>query len=136
MGRHILWLDCIAAALAGLLVLLFATWLSAWYALPPALLHSIGVVNIAYACFSFSLAIRTRRREGLIKLLALANGAWAALCLGITAALAQSMALPGVVHLLGEAVFVGGLGLLEWRWRRQLLVADGPRPSTSSSTGQ
>lgn len=30
----------------------------------------------------------------------------------------------GLGHLVGEAIFVGGLaGLVEWRWREQLLTA-------------
>ncbi|WP_241201266.1 hypothetical protein [Ectopseudomonas toyotomiensis] len=123
MIRHILWLDCMAAASAGVVVLLLAPWLSGWYALPGELLSFIGAVNIAYACFSFSLAIRVRRAEALIKLLAVANGFWALACLGIAATFAPVMALPGLCHMLGEAAFVAGLGMLEWKWRRQLLVA-------------
>lgn len=132
MIRHILWLDCMAAASAGAVVLLLAPWLSGWYALPRELLCVIGAVNIAYACYSFSLAIRTRRRELLIKLLALANGLWALACLGIITAFAQTLTLPGIVHLLGETVFVGGLGMLEWKWRKQLLVAE--RSESSNQT--
>lgn len=124
MIRHILWLDCMAAAVSGVLVLSFAAWLSDWYALPRELLSFIGAVNIAYACYSFSLAIRPRRRELLIELLALGNGLWALACLGIIATFAQTLTLPGIFHLLGEAVFVGGLGMLEWKWRKHLLVAE------------
>ncbi|SFO79876.1 hypothetical protein SAMN05216601_102152 [Ectopseudomonas composti] len=123
MVRHILWLDCMAAAVAGVVVLLFAPWLNDWYSLPRELLSFIGAVNIAYACYSFSLAVRVRRSETLIKLLALANGFWALVCLGIAATFAPVITLPGLCHVLGEAAFVGGLGMLEWKWRRQLRVA-------------
>lgn len=136
MIRHILWLDCIAAAVAGVLVLSFAAWLSEWYALPRELLSFIGAVNIAYACFSFSLAIRVRRSEALIKLLAVANGFWALACLGIAATFAPLMTLPGLCHVLGEAAFVAGLGILEWKWRRQLLVAGEQGVSTQPVADQ
>lgn len=136
MIRHIFWLDCMAAAGAGVAVLLLAPWLSDWYALPSELLSFIGVVNIAYACFSFSLAMRVRRTEALIKLLAVANGCWALVCLGIAAAFAPTMTLPGLCHVLGEAVFVAGLGMLEWKWRRQLLVAGEQDVSTQPVADQ
>ncbi len=136
MIRHILWLDCMAAAVAGVLVLSFAAWLSEWYALPRELLSFIGAVNIAYSCFSFSLAIRVRRAEALIKLLAVANGLWALACLGIAATFAPLMTLPGLCHVLGEAAFVAGLGMLEWKWRRQLLVAGEQGVSTQPVADQ
>ncbi|QNH02902.1 hypothetical protein HNQ25_09325 [Pseudomonas sediminis] len=136
MIRHILWLDCMAAAVAGVLVLSFAARLSEWYVLPRELLSFIGAVNIAYSCFSFSLAIRVRRAEALIKLLAVANGFWALVCLGIAATFAPLMTLPGLCHVLGEAAFVGGLGMLEWKWRRQLLVAGEQGVSTQAVADQ
>jgi len=136
MIRHILWLDCMAAASAGVVVLLLAPWLSGWYALPGELLSFIGAVNIAYACFSFSLAIRVRRGEALIKLLAVANGFWALACLGIAATFAPLITLAGLCHVLGEAAFVGGLGILEWKWRRQLLVAGEQGVSTQPVANQ
>lgn len=121
--RNILWLDCTAAALAGLVVLSFSTQLSDWYAAPEALLRFIGAVNIAYACYSFSLAARTRRSEISIGLLAWANGAWAVVCLCIAAILAQTLSPLGFIHIVGEAAFVGGLARLEWRRRKQLSMA-------------
>lgn len=136
MIRHILWLDCMAAASAGVVVLLLAPWLSGWYALPLELLSFIGAVNIAYACFSFSLAIRVRRAEALIKLLAVANGFWALACLGIAATFAPVVTLAGLCHVLGEAAFVAGLGMLEWKWRRQLLVAGEQGVSTQPVADQ
>lgn len=33
------------------------------------------------------------------------------------------MTLWGGVHIIGEAVFVGRLAVLEWQWRKQLLIA-------------
>lgn len=119
--RQVLWLDCSAAALAGVIVLSFSSQLGNWYALPETLLRFIGAVNIAYACYSCSLAIRAQRSETSIMLLAWANGFWALACLGIAAVFAQSLSPPGLVHLLGEAAFVGGLASVEWTWRKNLL---------------
>lgn len=123
LNKNILWLDCTAALLASVLVLSFPEWLSALYAMPENLLLFIGAVNLLYACYSFSLAIRARRPLFLIKLLAVANASWALMCIAIFAKFAGSLSLWGGGHLLGEALFVGGLAALEWRWRKQLLTA-------------
>jgi hypothetical protein len=121
--RNLLWVDCIAGALAGVTVLMFSGWLSSLYALPRELLLLNGAANVLYACYSFSLARRSRRPRALIDLLVFANLAWAVVCLGLVSVFAGSATVFGIGHLVGEAVFVGGLAGLEWRWRDQLLTA-------------
>jgi hypothetical protein len=71
--RNLLWVDCVAGALAGVLVLMFSKWLSGLHALPRELLLLNAAVNLLYASFSFSLAVRTRRPPPLIKVLVFAN---------------------------------------------------------------
>ncbi len=118
---NLLWIDSGAAALAGSLCLLLSECLSALHALPQNLLQLIGVVNLLYASYSFSLAIRARRPRRLITLLVIANSAWALVCLGMAASFAGTASIFGIAHLLGEAVFVAGLAGLEWKWRARLL---------------
>jgi hypothetical protein len=120
--RNLLWVDCIAGALAGVLVLLFSGWLSSLHALPRELLLLNGAVNLLYASYSFSLAARARRPRSLIKVLVFANLSWAVVCLCLVAGFAGSATVFGIGHLVGEAMFVGGLAGLQWRWRDQLLV--------------
>jgi hypothetical protein len=43
--KNILWIDCGAAALAGMFVLLAAQWLSPLYHLPKKVIIFIGCVN-------------------------------------------------------------------------------------------
>ena len=52
-----------------------------------------------------------------------ANLTWAVVCLGLAAAFSASATGFGLGHLVAEAVFVGGLGALEWNQRDQLLTA-------------
>ena len=123
LPRKLLWIDCGAALLAGLAVLSLSTWLGSLYALPRELLVAMGMVNLAYGAFSFSLARRARRPRSLIVLLVVANATWAVLC-GIAAVrLAGVASAFGMVHLIGEGLFVGGLAALEWRHRAELLTA-------------
>jgi hypothetical protein len=120
--KNLLWVDCVAGALAGVLVLMFSGWLSGLHALPRELLLLNGAVNLLYASCSFSLAVRARRPRSLITLLVFANLSWAVVCLCLAAVFAGSATVFGIGHLVGEAIFVGGLAGLEWRWRDQLLT--------------
>jgi hypothetical protein len=121
--RKLLWVDCIAGGLAGVAVLGLSGWLSRVYALPRDLLLFIGAVNLVYGSFSFSLAVRARRPKYLINTLIFANGAWAAVCVGLAVAFWERASMFGLGQLIGEAVFVGGLAVLEWRHRDRLLTA-------------
>jgi hypothetical protein len=120
--KNLLWIDCIAGALAGVLVLSFSGWLSSLHALPRDLLLLNGAVNLLYASYSFSLAARARRPRASINVLVFANLSWAVVCLWLVTVFAGSATVFGIGHLAGEAVFVGGLAGLQWRWRDQLLV--------------
>lgn len=64
--RHLLWVDCAAAATAGALVLLLGPWLIEVYRLPRGLLLFIGVTNLLYASYSFTLALRGKRPRLLL----------------------------------------------------------------------
>ena len=118
--RNLLWVDSCAGLLAGVLVLTFSGWLSELYVLPHELVIAMGVANVGYGAFSFSLARRARRPLPLIVLLAAANGTWAVLCFGAALAVADSASAFGLAHLVAEGVFVGVLAALEWSRRERL----------------
>ncbi len=121
---NLLWIDCTAAAIAGTAMLLLSSWLSALQALPQELLQAIGIVNLVYAAYSFSLARRLRAPRGLIHGLVVANLLWALTCLGLALHFWSIATFWGIAHLVGEALFVGGLSLLEWRSCAVLSNAD------------
>jgi hypothetical protein len=118
-----LWVDCIAAAVAGAAVLMLSGWLSRLYGLPLGLLRFTGAVNLLYGSYSFVLATRTRRPIASIAALVFANLAWALLCVHLAVNVARSPTAFGLAYLFGEAIFVAALATLEWRYRAQLLVA-------------
>lgn len=118
--RRLLWIDCTAGTFAGVLVLAFSPWLGRLYALPHELLLFVGATNLLYGLYSFSLARRAERPLSLIKLLVYANAAWVPVCLGLAANFWGQATVFGLVHLIGEAFFVGGLAALEWSQRHQL----------------
>ncbi len=118
---RLLRIDSFAGLSVGLGMLLLSNWLTVWYQLPKSFILLIALANIAYGCFSFSLTLREKRPLNLIVLLVIANLVWAVLCLRWVLIFAQKASFFGLAHLLAEALFVGGLAYLEWRYRDFLL---------------
>ncbi len=118
----LLWIDGGGGLVAGAIVVPAHQVLAGWYGLPASLVLVIGLANLVYGGAASLLASRRRRPLALIGALALANGAWAIVCATLAARYAASAGVLGLVHLLGEGVYVGGLGALEWRHRRALVV--------------
>lgn len=114
-GR-LIWIDCIAGATVGTLVLVLRDWLTDFYSLPGDLLLVIGLANLAYASVSFTLALRSRGDQvPFLRVVAAANILWAFGCAVLAVMWFGRASLFGMGQLVGEAVFVGGLGVLEWR---------------------
>lgn len=122
IAEKLLWIDCLAGGVVGLFVLTFSGWLSELYGLPRQVLLFTGVANLVYASFSFSLAIRKERLLTWLYLLIVANAAWVPVCFGLATTFLSSATAFGLIHLIGEGVFVGGLAALEWTFRDQLRV--------------
>lgn len=120
LSRKMLWVDCTAGAVVGMVVLLFVGQLSEWFGLPQRLVFFMGVTNLVYACYSFFLVTRRKRPKTLIRLLIAANLAWSLLLLYWITVFAETARPLGVAYLLLEALFVGGLAVLEWRSEEQL----------------
>lgn len=115
----LLWLDCTAGALVGVLVLVFAEWLGRLHGLPVGVLVVLGTANLLYAAYSFSIARNARRTLRPIEVLALANAAWGVVCVVLAVRYWAVVSVFGFVHLFGEAAFVGGLAALQWRQRHR-----------------
>ena len=128
---RLLHIDSLAGLSVGFGTLLLSNWLSAWYQLPKSFILLIAFANVVYGCFSLSLLVRKKRPLHYIFLLVIANLIWAILCIYWAFRFAQTASFLGLAHLLAEALFVGGLAYLEWRYR-QLLLA---HPSKIKATG-
>lgn len=118
--ERILWVDWIGAAVVGMLTLLFCEWLSAIGGLPLRVLLVVGIANLVYALYSFSLCMLPDRSVRLIEALVLANLTWSLVCIVLLAGNWSMVTGAGIVHLGGEALYVGVLALVEWRNRERL----------------
>jgi hypothetical protein len=122
-AKSLLWIDCSGGLIVGALVLAFHPWLSTLYALPADFVIAMGAANLAYGGYSFSLVRRAVRPSSLLRLLVVANIAWAVLCVTAAALLVTRASAFGIAALLLEGAYVGGLGLLEWKHLDALLTA-------------
>lgn len=104
IAKNLLWIDCTAAAVAGILVISLSGWLSDLYLAAQSFLWCIGVVNLLYACYAFTLATRKKRKEPLIKVLIGANGIWALICIALAIQFSGTMSWLGSAHLVVEAI--------------------------------
>ena len=121
-GR-LLWLDGLGGLLAGAVVLLLSGWLSELEGLPEGFVVFMAGTNLVYGSYSTSLARRSARPPVRIAILACANILWGVLCLGFPFWFRDQITGFGLLHVLGEGAYVGGLGCLEWRWRAALRAA-------------
>ena len=130
---QLIQVDWVAGAVAGALVLALHGWLTDLYQLPGGLVLLIGIANLAYACVSFTLARFSRGdRVPLLRVVAAANIIWAVVCALLATLWAGRASLFGMGQLVGEAIFVGCLGVLEWRAAGQLPDAE---PDSTAEDG-
>jgi hypothetical protein len=120
--RQILWIDGTAGLLAGISLFLTIDLLEKWYNIPRGILVFIGIANLTYGTYSLSIARLKKRPETLIVILVIANLAWAVNCIRMAITFWDTASIFGLIHLIGEAIFVGGLACLEWRYRKVLQI--------------
>jgi hypothetical protein len=122
LRRQLLWIDGLAGLLAGASLFLTIDWLEQWYNIPRGTLVFIGIANLTYATYSLSIAMLKKRPAILIVILVTANLTWALNCLRMAITFGETASIFGLIHLIGEAIFVGGLAFLEWRYRKDLQI--------------
>ena len=99
-----------------MLVLFLLDALAGLFALPRELVRVMGIANLAYAAVSFTLAMSARRgRVPFLRVVAAANATASAKQTTPHARFAAEASGFGLAQLIGEGLFVGGLGALEWR---------------------
>lgn len=115
--RTLLWIDCTAGATAGCAVLALAAGgqFSSLTGLPSWLPIFMGLANLLYAAFSFSIVVAARYNAMPVRLLVLANAAWSATCLFMAYLFFGTATTLGIFYLTGESAFVACLAYLEWK---------------------
>lgn len=118
-ARAILWLDGGAGLVAGLVVLALREPVARLYGFPLRWVVFLGVMNLVYASYSGTLAVRAWRGHAparwAVDALAGSNALWAVVCVVLAFVLGPGARAFGVAHLLLEGAFVAGLAVAEWR---------------------
>ena len=117
---RILWVDCIGGLVVGFVVLVFCQLISSWENLPLATVVLMGAANLAYGVYSLFVTTRKKRPLILVKMLAIANMAWLLVCVVIAVIYWSQISPIGFVHVIGEGIFVAGLGFVEWKMKESL----------------
>ena len=117
--------------MVGALILLFSNWLSGFHGLPRGLLIFVGVVNLTYGSYSTSLASQAKRGLKFILFLVAANFFWTPACFYLAIKHIDTITIFGLLHLIGEGIYVSGLASLEWRWSKFLVRTQNSRISST-----
>ena len=118
--QNVLWVDCIGGLIVGVLILCACKLISHWDSLPLSIVLGVGFANLAYGGYSLWVTTRKPRPAIFVKILALANMAWLIVCVVIIASHWNEISIFGILHKLGEGIYVASLGIVEWRWRETL----------------
>jgi hypothetical protein len=111
--RPLLWFDCAAAAIGGTATLALAWLLAPLFGLSRVVVVFIGLVNLAYGAFSFSLARQPSPARGRVRALVTANLLWVGVCVVMAIYFAGPGSWLGASYMLAEGFFVGLLATVE-----------------------
>lgn len=118
-ARVTLWLDAVAGALAGVLLLTLRDRLAGVFGFPVELVLFNAAANLVYASYSGTLATLTALRiappRRALTLLIVANTTWVAVCAAILSRVWSHGTVVGLGYVSLEALFVGALAVLEYR---------------------
>lgn len=95
--------------------------LTDFYGLPLEVVTFIGAANVAYSVLGFVLGPLKRRPAWLLWLLIVANLGWAVVSAVMAAKFWSSAHVFGLLHIVGEGLFVTMLAWLEFRHRATIL---------------
>ncbi len=113
--RNLLWIDGMAALVAGLAVLCLRGSLSELFQLPEQILFVQAIITLIYACYSTTLAKNKIYSRKLTRILAIANFSYVVFCLGLFINTFDETTVLGKVYFIMEALFISTLAKLESR---------------------
>jgi hypothetical protein len=113
--RRLLWLDCTAAAVVGTAQVALVGLLAPLLGVPRGFVTFTALMNLAYGAFSFSLARKTPPPLQRVRVLVIANFAWAGVCLATAVYFARPGSWLGAIYVMVEGVFVAALAASEAR---------------------
>lgn len=118
--NRLIWIDGLAALLVGAGMLPLRHFLADLLHLPLWLITVQAIVNLCYAYYSLTLAKHWENPVAKVRLLSIANMSYAFLAIGLLCYFYNTCSAWGVAFFVAEVVFIGGLGVLEWKKLKQI----------------
>ena len=111
--------DALAGLIVGLATFALAGYLPLWYGWSLGFLVFMAAANVLYGCYSATLWFRCKGSQKIsrtmVLFLIIANGLWSVHCVFQIWRLFEAATFFGLAHIGLEALFVGGLALVEAR---------------------
>jgi hypothetical protein len=111
--NRLIWIDCAAAFVAGLFLLILKSKLAPFFNIPESLLTNMMLVAFVFSCYSFYLANQNPKPKILLKTLVFGNAMYALLCLGLLLSYSKTASVFGIGYFIFDAMIVGFLAIVE-----------------------
>lgn len=118
---HLPWADGGAALVVGVFLLALRSLLTDFYGLSLDVVTFIGAANVVYSVPGLTLGAMKRRPAWLLWFLIAANLAWAVVSTVLAMKYWSSAGVFGLLHIIGEGLFVTMLAWQEYRHRDAIL---------------
>lgn len=119
-AKNILWIDSLGGLFAGTLVLLLRELVADWHHLPVMTVTFLAAANLVYGSYALTIALRKTRTAHAVAALAIANMCWPLVCTTLLCLNWSIVSWTAIAHLVGEGLYVGALGWIEWKMRNQI----------------
>jgi len=119
--KNLPWADGGAGLVVGVLVLALRSFLTDFYGLSLDVVTFIGAANVAYSVPGLTLGAMKRRPAWLLWFLIAANLAWAVVSTVLAVKFWSTAQVFGLLHIIGEGLFVTVLAWQEFRHRDAIL---------------
>ena len=118
--KRVLTLDSGAGCAFGLMLFGFHPLFVSLWGFPETLVWFLAATHLTYGLGSGLLLMYAKRRQSIprrgLMTLIVGNIAWGLFCVGLLAYLWPDATIIGRGQLIVEALFVAGLGVVEYRW--------------------
>ena len=119
-AKQLLFVDGIGAAITAIMLSQVLARFQPLFGMPLQSLHLLAIIAIVFALYSFSSHFLLRGNWNFfLKMIALANGTYCLLTLGLMVYYSDLITWLGLTYFLGEIIIVMALVRIEWKASRE-----------------
>lgn len=119
--RSLFLVDGVGALLSAFLLGVVLVYFEAFFGIPPSALYMLAAFPVVFALFDFfNFFTRMESVSRYLRLIALANGGYCLLSLGLAFFHRDLLTIFGWAYILGEIGIVAFLARMEWQVAREI----------------